>query len=332
MQSRVGLLLVNLGSPDSTATADVRRYLAEFLHDHRVIDTTRWIWCPILHGVILRVRPARSAKAYKKIWEWDGADKNDEAPLIRITRQQASGIQDRLGDAVKVETAMRYGNPSIAEALSRLQNHGCDKIAVLPLYPQYAGATTASAFDGVAKGLKGMVNTPEIRVLRDYHVEPGYIAALAKGLNEHLGTLDWSPDVILASYHGLPQSYVDKGDPYQRECVATTDALRDLLNLDQEGFLCTFQSRFGPKAWLQPYTDKVLEGLPAIGKKKVAVMMPGFAADCLETLEEIDMEARETFLDHGGENFTAVPCLNASSYHVEFLAGLAKDRLLCGWL
>lgn len=319
--------MVNLGSPDAPTAAATRRYLAQFLHDYRVVDTSRWIWCPILHGVILRFRPARSARAYASIW-----GEGEEAPLVRITRAQVAGVQARLGDAVIVETAMRYGNPSIEAGLDTLMAAGCTKIAVLPLYPQYAGATTASVYDGVAKALEGKWNVPELRFLRDYYREPDFIAALANSLMDHLDALDWAPDRILTSYHGLPQSYVDQGDPYQSECVETTVRLKAHLGALGEKLETTFQSRFGPKAWLQPYTDKTLEALPEQGVKKVAVMMPGFAADCLETLEEIAMEAEEAFMDAGGTHFAAVPCLNDRDDHLDMLAGLARNRLLSGWL
>ncbi len=328
MNSKPGLLLVNLGSPDAPTAKAVRKYLFEFLHDKRVIDTNRLIWCPILHGVILRVRPARSARAYSKIW----GPEEEEAPLIKITRDQAVGISNRLGSDVHVEIAMRYGNPSIGTGLDALKSKGCKHIAVLPMYPQFAGATTASVYDGVAKALKKRKDVPEIRFLRDYHDDPRYITALAESLKAHLKTLDWAPDVVLTSYHGLPQSYVDQGDPYQKECIQTTDLLRDHLKMTHETLQITFQSRFGPKAWLQPYTDKTLEALPGRGVEKVAVMMPGFSADCLETLEEIRIEAQETFFEHGGKKFTAVPCLNDDPDHLDFLTELTRERLLLGWL
>lgn len=323
----IGLLMVNLGSPDAPTPEATRRYLAQFLHDYRVVDTTRWIWCPVLHGIILRVRPAKSAKAYASIW-----GEGEEAPLIRITRAQAAGVQERLGPNVKVEVAMRYGKPSIEAAMQKLMAEGCDRIAVLPLYPQYAGATTASVYDDVAKSLIGKWNVPELRMLRDYYREPAFIKSLADSLSDHLATLDWEPEQILCSYHGLPQSYVDKGDPYQKECLATTALLREETGYSEEVLRTTFQSRFGPKAWLQPYTDKTLEALPDQGVKRVAVMMPGFSADCLETLEEIAMEAEESFHEAGGTHFTAVPCLNDRDDHMDMLADVARRRLLSGWL
>ena len=328
MTGKPGLLLVNLGSPDAPTAKAVRKYLFEFLHDKRVIETSRWIWCLILHGIILRVRPARSARAYAKVW----GEEDGEGPLINITRQQAAGLSQRLGSDVHIEIAMRYGNPSIGSGLDSLASKGCTQIAVLPMYPQFAGATTASVYDGIAKALKKRKNLPEIRILRDYHEDPRYIKALGDSLRSHLESLTWTPDVVLTSYHGLPQSYVDDGDPYHKECIRTTDLLREYLDMSEDQLLITFQSRFGPKAWLQPYTDKVLEALPEEAIKKVAVMMPGFSADCLETLEEIKIEAHEIFEKHGGEKFTAIPCLNDNPAHLDFLAELAKERLLEGWL
>ncbi len=332
MTGKPGLLLVNLGSPDAPTARATRKYLFEFLHDKRVVDTTRWLWCPILHGIILRVRPARSAKSYAKIWGAFGGSEDGEAPLIRVTRAQTAGVQDRLGDDVIVETAMRYGNPSIPHALEQLRAKGCTRIAVLPLYPQFAGATTASVYDGVAKALKKDMDVPELRFLRHYYDEPQYISALSASLTEHLSGLNWTPDAILTSYHGIPKSYVEKGDPYQGECLQTTELLRQAMNMPEDKLYATFQSRFGPKEWLQPYTDKTLEALPAKGVKNVTIMMPGFSADCLETLEEIEMEAKESFLEAGGENFSVVPCLNDRADHIDLLKNLAKERLLTGWL
>ncbi len=330
--SRPGLLLVNLGSPDSPTPSATRRYLAEFLHDYRVIDTSRWIWCPILHGIILTTRPRRSAAAYKTVWNDLDQFPGNEGPLVRITRAQAEGLQTRFGEDVYVEVAMRYGNPSIGSALDALKAKGCTRIAVLPVYPQFAGATTASVYDGVAMALEKRMDVPELRFLRQYFDDPRYISALANSMDTHLETLDWKPDAILTSYHGLPQSYVDKGDPYQSECLQTTELLRQHMGKTEGELYATFQSRFGPKAWLQPYTDKTLEALPSKGVKKVAVVMPGFSADCLETLEEIAVEAKESFLEHGGTHFTAIPCLNADVEHLDFLLELAKERLLNGWL
>lgn len=332
MTQKSGLILVNLGSPDAPTASAVRRYLFEFLHDKRVIETSRWIWCPILHGIILRVRPARSARNYKKIWNSFGGKDGDEAPLVRITRDQALGVAASLGDNVVVDVAMRYGNPSIKSVLARMEEKGINRIAVLPLYPQYAGATTASVYDGFHKAMIKGRDVPTIRFVRDYHEHPTYIDLLAKSIETFLAQASKQPEVILASFHGMPQSYIDKGDPYQKECARTVELLRERLNMPDNKLRLTFQSRFGPKAWLQPYTDKVLEALPSEGVESVAVLTPGFAADCLETIEEIDMEARETFLEAGGTQFDYISCLNAEPEHNAFLAQLAKDELLSGWL
>lgn len=331
-KQKVGLLLVNLGSPDVPTAKDVRTYLAEFLHDHRVIDTSRWIWCPILHGIILRVRPSRSAKAYASIWSEPDGIAGGEAPLVRITRRQVAAVQEILGDNVHVEVAMRYGNPSIPDAIDRITDAGITQIAVLPLYPQFAGATTASVYDGVYKALKNRMDVPELRFLRDYYRDPDYIAAIGDSIKTHIAGLGWEPDVVLASYHGLPQSYVDKGDPYQKECIETTRLVREYTGYAEDFLRTTFQSRFGPKAWLQPYTDKTLQALPNLGHKNVCVVTPGFSADCLETLEEMAIEGAETFHEHGGTNFSFIPCLNDAPDHNALLAKLAREHLLTGWL
>lgn len=320
--------MVNLGSPDAPTTKAVRKYLYEFLHDHRVIELTRWLWCPILHFIILRVRPSKSANAYAKIWGEEGS----EAPLIEITRTQAAGVQAELGDAVQVEIAMRYGNPSIASGIDKLMSDGCTHIGVLPLYPQYAAATTASIYDGVMKALKKRRNMPEIRFLRDYHIHPDYIKAIADSIREHIAELEWEPQKIIASFHGLPQEMVDKGDPYQSECQRTTELLRQELGKDEDTLMLTFQSRFGPKAWLQPYTDKTLEAMPPQGIKRVLAVTPGFSSDCLETLEEIALEAGEAFEQGGGEHFSVVPCLNSRADHIALLSKLARQDLLSNWL
>ena len=279
MDTKSGLLLVNLGSPDAPTTEAVRTYLGEFLHDYRIIDTNRWIWCPILHGIILRVRPKRSAKKYAEVWHQpenlpDGGA-GHEAPLVRITRAQAAGVQAALGAKVIVDTAMRYGNPSIGFALDRLMARGCTEIAILPMYPQFSASTTASVYDGVAKALKTRENAPTLRLLRDYRNHPDYIAALGDSLTDHIKDQGWEPDVILASFHGIPKSYVDKGDPYPAECAETTDLLRKHVGMSEDKLRLTFQSRFGPKEWLNPYTDKTLEALAKDGVKNVTLIAPG---------------------------------------------------------
>jgi len=336
MTARTGLLLVNLGSPDAPTAKAVRRYLFQFLHDHRVIKLTRWIWCPILHFIILRVRPRRVAKAYASIWEKpDGAlagKMTDEAPLIRITRAQAAGLQERLGEGVIVETAMRYGNPSIESALAKLMEQDCERVAIMPAYPQFAGATVASIYDAVGEVIKKMTNVPELRFMRHYYDDPRYISALAESVKQHLSGLNWTPDAIIASYHGIPKQYVIDGDPYEHECHDTTRLLRDALGMDDTYLRHCFQSRFGPSEWLQPYLDKTLESIPAQGIKKLAVLAPTFAADCLETLEEIAVEGAEIFEEHGGTHYTMIPCLNDDTLHLDALAEIAKERLLSGWI
>ncbi len=332
MKHKTGLLLVNLGSPDSPTASDVRKYLFEFLHDYRVIDINRWIWCPVLHGIVLRTRPPKVAKAYASIWDQPDGISGGEAPLIRITRRQAAGLQERLGDDVHVDVAMRYGNPSIESAMTKLMDQGCRRIAVLPAYPQYAGATVASIFDAVGKAVKKMKDVPDIRFLRNYYDHPKFIAALGDSITSHIDGLGWTPDTIMASYHGVPKRYITNGDPYEDECYDTTRLLRDYLKMDEAQLRLTFQSRFGPEEWLQPYTDKTIEAMPAEGIKNLAVVMPGFSADCLETLEEIAEEGEEIFHEHGGKNFTAIPCLNDDPAHLDALAAIAQERLLGGWI
>lgn len=324
MTAKPGILMVNLGSPDEPTPQAVRKYLFEFLHDKRVIDTSRWIWCPILHGIILRVRPKKSAALYAKIWNDLGGGDGQEAPLVRVTREQVAGVQAQLGDGVHVETAMRYGSPSVKSAMEKLIEAGCQQITVLPLYPQFSHTTTSSVQDAVDKSLVELAINPQIKTIQDYHDNPEYIKAIGDSLKAHIATLSWDPDVIMASFHGLPQRYVDQGDPYAAQCKRSTDLVREYVGMSDDKLRLTFQSRFGPMAWLQPYTSVTLEELGKSGVKNVAVITPGFAADCLETLEEIAMEGRETFEEAGGENFTMVPCLNSSPEHIDLLASLAR--------
>jgi len=319
-----GVLLVNLGSPDAPTPQAVRKYLFEFLHDKRVIDTSRWIWCPILHGIILRVRPKKSAALYAKIWNQLGGGEGQEAPLVRVTREQTAGVQAELGNKAHVETAMRYGAPSVKSAMDKLQEKGCEQITILPLYPQFSHTTTSSVQDAVDKAVATMTSPPQTETIQEYHENASYIKAIGDSLKAHLVTLSWEPDVILASFHGLPQRYVDQGDPYASQCKQTTDLVREYLGVSDDKFRLTFQSRFGPMAWLQPYTSVTLEELGKSGVKNVAVITPGFAADCLETLEEIAIEGRETFMEAGGENFSIVPCLNNSPEHIEVLTKLVN--------
>ena len=334
--AKTGLLLVNLGSPSSPAPDAIRKYLFQFLHDKRVIKLTRWIWCPILHFIILRVRPKKVAKAYASIWaKPDGAlsgDLNSEAPLIRITRAQAKGLQERLGANISVEIAMRYGSPSIESAIKELKSKGCERIAILPAYPQFSHTTVSSVRDEVEKVLGTIDEAPEMRFLDYYYDDPRYISALAQSINTHLDSLGWTPDAVIASYHGVPRQYIKDGDPYEEHCNHTTELLREHMEIGEDYLRQCFQSRFGPSEWLTPYLDKTLEILPKEGVKNIAIVAPAFSADCLETLEEIAEEGEEIFHEHGGKKFTMIPCLNDDSAHMDALAGIAKDRLLKDWI
>ena len=325
---RVGVLLVNLGTPDTADARGLRVYLKEFLSDPRVIEDQGLVWKLVLNGIILRTRPRRKARDYRKIWN---TEKN-ESPLKTITRAQAEKLAaDIASDRVVVDWAMRYGNPSIASRIDALTAQGCDRLLVMPLYPQYSAATSATVCDEVFRVLAEMRAQPTLRVTPPYYDDPAYIEALAVSIETHLSGLSFQPDVIVASFHGMPQKYVDKGDPYARHCVATTQALRKRLGLDQSKLLLTFQSRFGFDEWLQPYTDKTLEKLGKDGVRRVAVVTPGFAADCLETLEEIAQENAEIFQHHGGEQFSFIPCLNDSEGGMDMIRQLVL-RELQGWI
>lgn len=327
---KTGLLLVNLGTPDSTRWWDIRRYLKEFLSDRRVIEVNPALWWLILNGPILTFRPAKTAHAYRKIWRAE----SDESPLRYYTREQARKLADALPlerDAVQVDWAMRYGNPGIKSRIHALRDAGCGRIAVLPLYPQYAAATTASVCDEVFRTLLAMRWQPTLRVAEPYHDHPLYIQALADSIRTHLAALDWQPEVILASFHGIPKRYFEAGDPYYCYCHKTARLLREAMGMDEQTLRLTFQSRFGPQAWLQPYTDKTVESLAREGVKRLAVVTPGFAADCVETLEEIDIGVREMFFAQGGERFTMVPCLNDTDAHIRLLEALSL-KALAGWV
>lgn len=324
---RPAVLLVNLGTPDAPTPAAVRRYLREFLSDRRVVEMPRFIWLPLLYGVILPLRAKRSAHAYEQIWD----KARNCSPLLAITQAQARALQQRLGKAAVVDFAMRYGNPSIADKLRALTQAGHERIVVLPLYPQYSGSTTASVVDAVSRALAGMRHQPALRIGAPYYDHPAYIEALKRRAREHLATLDWQPEVILLSYHGVPKSFVDKGDPYARHCEATTKALRAALGLDEARMPMSYQSRLGRAEWLKPYTDETIAALAEQGVKRLAVMTPAFAADCLETLEEIALGGAETFRSHGGEHYTLIPCLNDSAPGMDMLEALAR-RELAGWL
>jgi ferrochelatase len=327
-QERVGVLLVNLGTPDTADAKGVRVYLREFLSDPRVIEKQSLFWKLVLNGVILVVRPPRKARDYQKIWN---TEKN-ESPLKTITRAQAEKLGASLGGShIVVDWAMRYGNPSIRARMQALIEQGCDRILIVPLYPQYSAATTATVCDEVSRVLLTLRAQPAVRFAPAYPVDPTYIDALASSITGHLATLSFKPEVIVASFHGMPQAYVDKGDPYYEQCVATTEALRARLGVDLEGLILTFQSRFGFDEWLQPYTDKTIEALAKSGTRKIAVVTPGFAADCLETLEEIAQENAEIFKHNGGEEFAFIPCLNDSDSGMDVIRQLVM-RELQGWI
>ncbi len=326
---RVGVLLVNLGTPDSADARGVRIYLKEFLSDPRVIEDQGLLWKLVLHGIILRIRPGRKARDYQKIWN---REKN-ESPLKTITRAQSEKLAEAISDHdhVVVDWAMRYGNPSIRSRIDALTSQGCDRLLVVPLYPQYSAATSATVCDEVFRVLGDMRAQPTLRVTPPYYDDPDYIEALAVSINTHLANLPCQPEIIVASFHGMPQKYVDKGDPYQAQCIATTDALRKRMGLDASKLKLTFQSRFGFDAWLQPYTDKTMEQLAKDGVRRIAVVTPGFSADCLETLEEIAQQNAEIFKHNGGEHFAAIPCLNDSDPGMDVIRQLVL-RELQGWI
>ncbi len=313
--SRAGVLITNLGTPDAPETKAVRRYLAEFLSDPRVVERPRWLWLPVLYGIILNLRPRKSAEAYAKIWSDEGS------PLLAISRRLTDAIADALkqkvGAPVPVALGMRYGNPSIESALGELRDHGADRLVVLPLYPQYSATTTGSTFDAVAKVLQQLRWVPDLRFVAHYHDDPGYIGALASSIRawrERNG----AGEKLMLSFHGIPQRYFDAGDPYHCHCHKTTRLLRDALHLQDDAMALSFQSRFGPEAWLKPYTDETLDAWAEAGVRRVDVAAPGFAADCLETLEEIEMQYAERFREHGGE-LRYIPALNDDADHVEAL-------------
>jgi ferrochelatase len=325
----VGVLLINLGTPDATTYWAMRRYLKEFLSDRRVIEVNRVLWWFILNAIVLTRRPFASGAKYRSIWN----EELDESPLFTITRHQAEKVSTALSGRsnIIVDWAMRYGNPSIASRVEALVAQGCDRLIAFPLYPQYAAATTATANDKVFDALKALRDQPALRTVPPYPDDPLYIAALAHSIKAHLAGLDFEPEVILASFHGLPQDYVDKGDPYQRQCVATVEALRTALGPLGAKLKLTFQSRFGRAEWIKPYTDKTVEALARDGVKKLAIVCPGFASDCIETLEEIAQENKDIFRDNGGQRFSYIPCLNDSDEGIGVLVHLI-ERELQGWV
>jgi protoporphyrin/coproporphyrin ferrochelatase len=325
----IGVLLVNLGTPDATDYWSMRRYLKEFLSDPRVIETNRVLWWFALNFVILPVRPARKGRDYDKIWNRE----RNESPLKTITRAQSEKLALHFaGDRrITVDWAMRYGNPSIPSRLEVLQKKGCERILIVPLYPQYAAATTASVADKVSEALAKVRRQPTLRFVPPYFDEPAYIEAVASSVEEDLAKLSWKPEVVLASFHGIPAEYVRKGDPYESQCVETARLLRERLKLDEGKFRLTFQSRFGRAEWLKPATDETVRALAQSGVKNLAVVTPGFSADCLETLEEIAGENAEIFRHAGGERFAAIPCLNDSERGMRLIQGLV-ERELAGWI
>ncbi len=327
---KIGVLLVNLGTPDAANAPAVRRYLKEFLSDPRVIENQGAGWQLVLHGFILPLRSRLKARAYRKIWNVE----QNESPLKTITRSQAEKLGstlEPLGAHLKVDWAMRYGNPSIASKLTALVAAGCERILVVPLYPQYSAASTATACDEVFRVLTRMRRQPTLRIAAPYYDDQVYIEALASSTSAELSRLEFQPEVILASFHGMPQEYISKGDPYYSHCVETMRLLREQLKLDETKLMLTFQSRFGRAKWLEPATDQTVKSLARRGVKNLVVIMPGFAADCLETLEEIAVENANIFRRNGGENFLAVPCLNDSAPGMLVLWQMAL-RELKGWV
>jgi protoporphyrin/coproporphyrin ferrochelatase len=317
--TRIGVLLINLGTPDAPSTSATRRYLAEFLSDPRVVEIPRLLWLLILHSVILRVRPKKSAALYKSIWTSEGS------PLLVISKQQQAAIQQQLGDGYSVKLGMRYGNPSIASAMQELQKEGVRKIIVLPLYPQYAGPTTGSSFDAVAKELNHWRWVPELHFINNYCDHPLYIDALANSVREHIEK-NGLPQKIIFSYHGMPKRFLTAGDPYFCFCQKTTRLVQEKLQLDKNICITSFQSRFGKAEWLKPYTNETLESLPKEGIKNIAILSPAFSADCLETLEELMVENRHIFIDAGGEKYDYIAALNDHPDHIAALVAVVKNQ------
>ncbi|KAA1188463.1 ferrochelatase [Pseudohalioglobus sediminis] len=325
---RVGVLITNLGTPDAPEKKSLRRYLKQFLSDPRVVEIPRLLWWFILNLVILNIRPSRSAAAYKTVWTERGS------PLMFHTRDQAEHLRqalgERFGDQVIVDFAMRYGSPSFADVIDRMMAEGVTRLLVLPLYPQYSCATTGSTFDAVAEEFTRRRSVPSLRFVSRYYDHADYIGAMALSIRafqrEH-GTAD----KLVFSYHGTPQRYCDQGDPYYCECIHTSQLIAELLDLPEDSYMTTFQSRFGREAWLQPYTDETLKSLPGKGVKSVQIVCPGFSADCLETIEEIGEENREYFMEAGGESYQYIPCLNSEPEHIAVLAQIAEEELQ-GWV
>tara|TARA_B110000971_G_C19987494_1_gene490315 strand:+ start:640 stop:1647 length:1008 start_codon:yes stop_codon:yes gene_type:complete len=320
---KTGILIVNLGTPDSTSWWDIRKYLREFLSDRRVIEVNPIIWKVILNLFILTFRPSKTAHAYKQIWMND----TNESPLRYYTKMQTKKLKDKIiSQNIIIDFAMRYGNPSIKSKMQLLKNDGCENIIILPLYPQYAAATTATVCDEVYRCLMEMRWQPSLQIIPHYESDPLYIDALVKSVNKKISSINWKPKLIMASYHGIPKSYFDKGDPYQCYCHKTTRLMKEKFK--DVPIETTFQSRFGPQEWLTPYTDKTLESLPKKGTKNLLVICPGFSSDCVETLEEINIQGRESFMKNGGENFDVIPCLNDNDDHINMMENLVKKYLI----
>ncbi len=330
-QAKIGVLLANLGTPDGYDYWSMRRYLNEFLSDKRVVDLPDWKWQPILQGIILTIRPSLSGANYKSIWNHEA----NESPLLTITKQQTAAIRTSLealyGDKVMVDFSMRYGNPSTASKVQAMVASGCEKIVFFPLYPQYAGATSATANDAFFKALGREKRQPAVRTVAEYFDHPLYIQALARSVTEAYAKLDHKPDVLVTSYHGMPLRYLMEGDPYHCQCMKTTRLLREALGWERAAIDISFQSIFGREQWLQPYTVNHVADLAKAGKKRIAVMAPAFSADCVETLEEIQGEIHEAFVHAGGESFTYIPCLNDQPAHIAALTAVIRDNL-AGWI
>ncbi|HUV32936.1 MAG TPA: ferrochelatase [Devosiaceae bacterium] len=326
---KIGVLLLNLGTPDGTDFASVRRYLKEFLSDRRVIETPRLVWWPLLNGIILNTRPGRSGAAYAKIWDRE----HNDSPLRVIARRQAEKLATIFAndDRIAVDFAMRYGNPSTTSRLTALKAAGCERILLVPLYPQYSATTTATANDKAFEVLAGMRWQPAVRTAPSYHDEPAYIEAIASSIENGLAGLDFEPELVITSYHGMPKTYLMAGDPYHCQCQKTTRLVRERLGWPAEKLMVTFQSRFGPGAWLQPYTADTLKALPGKDVRRVAVLTPGFSVDCLETLEEIAIGGEEIFFAAGGDRFAYLPCLNDTPSGMKLIESIVR-RELSGWV
>jgi ferrochelatase len=319
---RIGVLLINLGTPDGPDTRSVRRYLAEFLSDRRVVELPWFAWQPILRGIVLTTRPKKSAHAYAQVWREDGS------PLAAVTRAQSDALQGAFGESVLVDWAMRYGKPSIGDGIQAMKDAGCERILLAPLYPQYCAATTATANDKAFAHLAGMRWQPAVRTLPPYHDDPAYIAALTDSIETSIAALDFTPDTLVTSFHGMPKRTLEMGDPYHCHCQKTARLLGQALGRE---VVVAFQSRFGPATWLGPPTDETLVDLARAGKRKVAVVAPGFSADCLETLEELAIRGRESFMEAGGTHFAYLPCLNAEPGGIAMLRSILR-RELAGWI